>query len=145
MSVFRKIVGAAAVTGLLVLGAACWSSVHKSLQWSRTKRTMAGMYFFVKAIEERRPHAVPRDAWGHPMRVEIRGAHYSIRAACADGSFERTVPQEPRVATEGFDADILLVDGRFVQFPNGICAGDQPGKGPLGDCASCHPGRTQKR
>lgn len=111
---------------------------------SMQKRTMAAMHAVAESIEKRQPYGPVRDAWGHPLRVHVTGKHYAIRAANADGRFETTTPVTA-VRTTGFDADAVLIDGVFYQFPEGLCATDVPGKGVLGDCLSCHPHRIQKR
>jgi hypothetical protein len=132
------------LTAVLILSAffvaAVVENVYVSIQRSRQKQTMAVMSFAWR--DKRTP---PPDAWGHPMRVRNSGRHTVFRAAAADGRFESVPdPRMPRV-TEEWNADIVMVNGRFMQYPNGICGGDEPNKGPLGNCASCHPHQIAKR
>lgn len=132
----KTVAGVAIV--LIALMAIAIPNFHTALQRSKQKRTLADMRTFVKQLEARKSHVVPRDAWGNAMRVKIAGSHYILRAAAADGKFETSDPVKPTF-TNGWGADMVIVDGRYMQYPEGICAGDEPGKGPLGDCMSCHP------
>ena len=129
------------LAGLLAIG---WPNYYEALQRSKQQRTMAGMRDLAIRIEARQPYTITDDGWGHPMRVHVAGKHYAIRAASADGRFERTSIMKV-TQIKDFDADVVLVDGNFLQFPEGICGGDVAGKGPLAECMSCHPHRIQKR
>lgn len=127
---------------LLALAGILGPNFYNAMQRARQKRTMADMHTAWSQIEKGQRPASRIDAWGHPMRFHLEGTHRSIRAAARDGRFQPMSPQT--IATEGWDDDIVMMDGRFIQFPNGICAYDEPGKGPLGDCASCHPRHIAK-
>lgn len=84
---------------------------------SRQKQTMAKKRDAAQRFEK--GHAIPamRDAWGTPMRVHVDGKHYSIVSAGLDGSFEM---RNPEAQVAGFRRDIILLDGIFVQMPDGI-------------------------
>lgn len=92
-------------------------NLHTALQRSRQKRTMSDLRTLAQLIEKGGQPAASRDGWGHPLRIRRAGRHYSIRAAAADGIFESG---SPRGAVDGFDSDIVLIDGQFRQTPEGI-------------------------
>ncbi len=59
-----------------------------------------------------------RDGWGHPFvfEVDAQGATYTLRSPGKDGALETG---ELASLTHDFEADIVLVDGVFVQRPAG--------------------------
>ncbi len=59
-----------------------------------------------------------RDGWGHPFVFEVddQGASYTLRSPGKDGAQQETKWVE---LTDDFAADIVLVDGVFVQRPAG--------------------------
>lgn len=59
-----------------------------------------------------------RDGWGHPFvfQVDDQGASYTLRSPGKDGALQET---ELAPLTHDFEADIVLVDGVFVQRPAG--------------------------
>jgi hypothetical protein len=127
---------------LLVSGAIAGVNFHEAMQRSRQKHTLANMSVAAAQIDAGTAPTNLLDGWKRPMRFHRAGPHYSIRSAAADAKFE-TTPLRPY--TRDFRDDIVLADGAFAQFPEGICAGDRPGKGPLGACMVCHPRHIQKR
>lgn len=132
---------------LAVVAGAIASDIRVAMNRSRQKRTMAGMLAIATRIEKGQPVGRAMDAWGHPMRIHRSGPHYSIQAACSDGEFDAMPPRldgRP-VTTVQFSEDVLLMDGLFVQFPEGVCRGDVPDRGPLGTCMSCHPSRIRRK
>lgn len=66
------------------------------------------------------------DGWGTALRYECwpRGAceHYAIGSAGADKVFEHESLQEyaEEAKTSRFDSDIVLSNGRFLQYPEGV-------------------------
>lgn len=127
---------------LLIAVAVAGMNLREALQRSRQKRTLANMSVAAAQIDAGVAPTNLLDGWERPMRFHRAGPHYSIRSAAADAKFE-TTPLRPY--TREFRDDIVLADGAFAQFPEGICAGDRPGKGPLGACMVCHPRHIQKR
>lgn len=71
------------------------------------------------SVRDLQPAVVPRylkslpstDGWGHPLIYEVRnrGAGYSLSSPGKDGVF--SAPSE----NEGFNADLIIVDGAFVE------------------------------
>ena len=57
------------------------------------------------------------DGWGNPFRITITGDDYLIQSAARDGRFQRISTEK---ATRTFDDDIAFVNGRFLQYPEGI-------------------------
>ncbi len=57
-----------------------------------------------------------RDGWGHPFVFEVdrQGSSYTLRSLGKDGTAQETDLTE---VTQDFAADIVLVDGVFVQKP----------------------------
>ena len=66
------------------------------------------------------------DGWGTAFRYECwpRGAcqSYAIRSAGADKTFEDDSAEgyTTDTKTKDFDNDIVMVDGKFVQYPEGV-------------------------
>lgn len=65
------------------------------------------------------------DAWGTALRYECwpRGdcEHYAVASAGADRDFEHESLQDyAEVQTGNFDADIVWVDGKLLQRPEGV-------------------------
>ncbi len=58
------------------------------------------------------------DGWGHPFAFEVDdlGSSYTLRSPGKDGVVQETDPVEK---TRDFSADIVMVDGVFVQRPGG--------------------------
>jgi hypothetical protein len=117
-------------------------NLREAMQRSRQKHTLANMSVAAAQIDAGVAPTNLLDGWERPMRFHRAGPHYSIRSAAADAKFQ-TTPLRPY--TQEFSDDIVLADGAFAQFPEGICGGDRPGKGPLGACMVCHPRHIQKR
>ncbi|HEV7241964.1 MAG TPA: type II secretion system protein GspG [Thermoanaerobaculia bacterium] len=70
---------------------------------------------------------LPRvDGWGTALRYECwpKGAceHYALASAGADKLFEHESLQDyaPGTQTSNFDSDVVLSDGRFLQYPEGV-------------------------
>ena len=108
------------LAALIALTAVAVPNVLEALNRKRQKVTMAAMRAAATKFEAGQPFVPMRDDWGHPMRIRARGRHYSIRAAGRDGEFEQDVPLKRIRTTTGFDADIVFLDGNFVQMPEGI-------------------------
>lgn len=77
--------------------------------------------------------AMPRtDGWGRALKYESWledeadevPTLYALGSAGKDGAWERRdLVDTPEGTTRGFDADIVLVNGDFVQFPEGMDPG----------------------
>ena len=59
-----------------------------------------------------------KDGWDHWLRVSSTASTYEIRSLGSDHERERS---DPRGVASGFDADIVLIDGQFVQWPEPRC------------------------
>ena len=93
------------------------SNLRLARERSRQQRTMVLMRDAGSSIEKGAPVGRMKDAWGFPMQVRVNDVHYSIRSAGFDGEFEKTTPRGP---VDGFDADLVLAEGAFLQYPEGI-------------------------
>ena len=69
------------------------------------------------------------DGWNHPYVYEAdsRGTTYTLRSPGKDGELQAT---ELIAVTYHFDADIVCVDGVFVQRPDGRQGDDESADGP---------------
>ena len=103
-----------------ILAAIAIPNLYEAQQRSKQKRTMADMREAATRFENGEPFRTMRDAWGHPMRIRVRGKHYSIRAAMRDGRFEPEGRIQHLRMTTTFDDDVLFLGGNFVQMPEGI-------------------------
>ena len=143
------VAGLLVVTGIVgILAAIAIPNLLTAQQRSRQKRTIADMrslgtmveayatdhnkYPEASSVEELRPllaeYGTPPalDGWGTPLKYQtIDGRAYAIGSAGADKTFERESLAEytPDTATSKFDADIVFVDGTFVQYPEGVQSG----------------------
>jgi hypothetical protein len=106
-----------AVSLLTVLAYRAVSELDTARNRSRQKRTMALLRDTAIRIEAGMPVVQPKDAWGYPLQVRVNDSHYSIRSAGSDGKFEKT---DPRGYAVGSAADIVLAEGTFLQYPEGI-------------------------
>jgi general secretion pathway protein G len=62
-------------------------------------------------------HVPVDDGWSRPFRYQGSGLDYTVLSLGADGVADAGAP---RGATTTFDADIILYDGRFTQWPEGV-------------------------
>ena len=59
----------------------------------------------------------PADGWGNLLEVQSGPDGYEIRSTGKDGLADRGSPQGP---TSELDADIIMIDGEFVQWPEAL-------------------------
>lgn len=80
-------------------------------------RTLAEMHWAAERFENGKPIGAPVDGWKRPIRVHVEGKHYSLHSSGSDGRFESRIRygRYPE-----FERDIVLVDGQFLQMPEGI-------------------------
>jgi hypothetical protein len=57
------------------------------------------------------------DAWRSPMLYESQGLGYTVRSLGSDGVAQGTLTPGP---TTRFADDIVLVNGVFIQWPEGM-------------------------
>ncbi|MEM9592929.1 MAG: type II secretion system protein GspG [Acidobacteriota bacterium] len=86
-------------------------------------------------LDELRPTFVPlyvkslpiRDGWGHGLVYEVRdrGAGYTLRSPGKDGEFQTTAD-----ASAGYEADLVMVDGAFLE------PSEPPGAAPSPEAAA---------
>jgi hypothetical protein len=104
-------------------------ALHAQMQATGGLPAAATWDELARALEPTYIAACPRlDDWGNEMRYETwaeAGApHYALGAAGHDGHWERArLVDYPDASTPGGDADIVLRDGRFVQWPECARAG----------------------
>jgi type II secretory pathway pseudopilin PulG len=136
-----------------ILAAIAIPNLLTALQRSRQKRTLADMRTVVTALEayhaehHRYPpghttgelssalaptylRALPSvDGWGTQLMYECwpegECTSYGIASAGGDKTFEHDSLQEyeSQAKTTKFDADLVLVNGKFVQYPEGVQVG----------------------
>lgn len=102
---------------LALIGIWLTSEVRVSMNRAAQKRTLATMHYAAERFEQGKPIGALVDGWKRPMRVHVEGKHYSLHSAAADGKFESRIRygQYPE-----YERDIVLVDGQFLQMPEGI-------------------------
>jgi general secretion pathway protein G len=68
-----------------------------------------------------------KDGWGHDLRYQCwpeqdRCTDYALGSPGKDGAWEHDSVDDyvPDTKTTDFDADIVWVDGTFVQYPEGV-------------------------
>lgn len=120
-----------------------------ALQRTKQKRTMADIrtvataveayatdhnqYPKASSIEELRPLLEPKyvatlpstDGWTHGLRYECWPAEscrsYAIAGPGKDGKFDETsLAAYKQATTQAFDCDIVLANGAFVVYPDGV-------------------------
>jgi general secretion pathway protein G len=97
--------------------------------------TQHDQYPRANSIAELAPLLVPayaqvvpwKDGWGHDLRYqcwpeEDACSHYALGSPGKDGAWEHDSVDDyvPDTATTNFDADIIWIDGNFVQYPEGM-------------------------
>lgn len=132
-----------------ILAAIAIPNLLTAMQRSKQKRTMADMRSIATAVEayavdkKTYPHpdaleqelvptyisAFPRnDGWDHPFTYDCwsstnsdRCDSYAIASAGKDGVLDHDSPDQyvGAGAVKNFDADIVMIDGQFVQYPEG--------------------------
>ena len=142
--------GLVVVAVIGILAAIAIPNLLTAMQRAKQKRSMADMRTAAAAIEayatdknaypdassylaELSPALTPTytktlpevDGWGTALRYECwpKGAceHYAIASAGADKVFEHDSLQDYAAATTSdFDSDVVLSDGRFLQYPEGV-------------------------
>ncbi|HEY0140082.1 MAG TPA: type II secretion system protein [Thermoanaerobaculia bacterium] len=127
-------VGLFAVAILGILAAIAIPNLLTAMQRSKQKRTMADMRVIATQLEERRenerryPNSLPeqrKDGWGRNLRYlcwpELECTGYALISGGKDGAFQaEEIEKYPGGATTDFDDDIVLSNGEFVQYPQGV-------------------------
>lgn len=130
------IVAVLAVPTLGILSAIAIPNFLTAMQRAKQKRTMAEIRTMAKepdayyATNARYPETLAGtkdDAWGNPLyytcisEEEKRCIGYGIVSAGKDGQFEHERAADYTEArTTKFDADIVYVNGAFLQYPEGV-------------------------
>lgn len=144
------IVGGLFVVAIIgVLAAIAVPNMLNAMQRARQKRTMADMrtiatvaeayatdnndvYPRAESMDELKPLVVPKyaqalpalDGWGNELRYRCKDdgcTGYAITSSGSDAIFEHVMAGEyPGGATTSFDKDIVYIDGKFVQYPEGV-------------------------
>ncbi|HKR65373.1 MAG TPA: type II secretion system protein GspG [Thermoanaerobaculia bacterium] len=143
------VVGAMFVVAIIgILAAIAIPNLLTAMQRSRQKRTVADIrligtvvesyavdnnaYPRAESMDELKPLIEPKytahlpklDGWGNELRYrctdnECKG--YAISSSGADRIFEHvTAGEYEGGATSNFNSDIVWVDGKFVQYPEGV-------------------------
>jgi len=131
-----------------ILAAIAIPNLLNATQRARQKRTMADIRTISTAVEsyatdnnvypraesmaELKPLLVPKyaksipfsDAWGNELRYRCTGEEcsgYAITSSGADRIFEHVLATEYEDGpTKSFDGDIVFIDDKFVQYPEGV-------------------------
>ncbi len=134
-----------AVAIIGIIAAIAIANLTQAIERARQRRTMADIrsvanavsaygvdWVFVPKVADGTitdilPYVAPtylrrkpvNDGWGNPLHYQGTGLDYTIWSYARDGA-----KQSPLVltATTDFDADILISDGIFVQWPDGMQA-----------------------
>ena len=140
--------GFALIAVIGILAAIAIPNLITAQQRARQKRTLAdmrtlsvtlesyrvdnGIYPQAESMEELQPRLVPRyaralhlkDAWENDLRYRCMDEScnsYGITSSGGDRMFEHvTAAEYEQKATASFDCDIVLVDSKFVQYPEGL-------------------------
>ena len=128
-----------------ILAAIAIPALNASLQRARQKRTMVELRSVATAVssyatdfpfvpqvgpgdaELLRPYLVPTyirdlsavDAWSRPLRYQAEGLSYTLTSLGADGVAQANLTFGP---TTSLGAEIVIANGVFVQWPDGIQA-----------------------
>jgi type II secretion system protein G len=62
-------------------------------------------------------HLPVEDGWRHPLQYQGEGLDYTILSLGSDGAFSGGPPRGP---TTSYAEDIILFNGQFVQWPEGM-------------------------
>ncbi len=126
-----------------ILAAIAVPALTNAIERARQRRTMADMRSVMTAISsygtdfalvpqlpsgtvaELRPHLVPtylrllpsNDGWQRPLTYQGEGYSYTVTSLGGDGVAQ---PGPPRGPTTSFSADILVSNGVFIQWPDGM-------------------------
>ena len=126
-----------------ILAAIAIPALSSSLQRARQKRTMVELHELATAVSNYAtdfpfmprvgpgnaeiliPYLVPTyirhlsgdDAWRHPIHYEADGLSYTLTSLGADGLADAGLTLGP---TSRFASDIVLANGVFVQWPDGM-------------------------
>lgn len=81
--------------------------------------------FTTATVASLRPYLEPtyvkkiplEDGWQHPYQYQAEGFDYTIRSYGKDGAADGTLSSGP---TTRFSADLVLYNGVFVQWPEGM-------------------------
>jgi type II secretory pathway pseudopilin PulG len=132
-----------------ILAAIAIPNFLTAMNRSKQKRTMADMrtigtvleayatdnrvYPAADSLDALRPLVVPKyikqlptlDGWTHPFRYAPRENGYSLVSAGSDGVFNQAPAEYTKGTTNKFDCDIVLSNGEFVVYPEGVQQGGQ--------------------
>jgi Tfp pilus assembly protein PilE len=136
------------VSILGILSAIAIPNLLTAMQRSRQKRTLADMrtittatesyavdnnvYPRAASIDELKPLLAPKyvrvvpvyDGWDTKLRYRCTNADcsgYEISSAGSDKTFEHAAAAEyGEQETSAFDCDVVLLNGKFVQYPSGV-------------------------
>jgi len=147
--VIGVVVGGFALIAIIgILAAIAIPNLITAQQRARQKRTLAdlrsfavtleayrvdnGVYPHAESMDELQPRLVARytraipskDAWGNDLRYHCMDEScnsYGLTSSGGDRMFEHvTAAEYEQKATTSFDCDIVLVDSKFVQYPEGL-------------------------
>ena len=128
-----------------IIAAIAIPQLRQALEKAKQRRTMVDMRLVAQAlssyavdysfapkfnnvpVEDVRPYLEPtyakkippNDGWMHAYFYSAEGFDYTIRSYGRDGAADAAIIEGP---TTYFDADIILFNGVFVQWPEGMQA-----------------------
>ena len=140
IAVVAMILAVLAIPLIGILAAIAIPNFLTATQRAKQKRTMADIRTIAQEVETYAttkgayPESLAgldlqttKDGWGHPLRYECipdaekRCGGYGIVSAGRDQEFEYdSLSDYEHEEKASFDADIVLVNGSFVQYPEGV-------------------------
>jgi general secretion pathway protein G len=112
-----------------ILAAIAIPNLLTAMQRAKQKRTMADIRTMASSVEEykaannRPPESIQimKDGWGNNVRYASDGTNYWIVSGGKDGKFEEAEAWHYKEgSTTNFDCDIVLSNGDFRQYPEGV-------------------------
>ena len=129
-TVIIAIVAVLVVIGFIgILAAIAVPNFITALNRSKQKRTMADMRTMTLSVEEYKaannhpPESIKlmKDGWGNNFRYASDGNNYWIVSGGKDGKFEEAEAWHyQQGGTTNFDCDIVMSNGAFHRYPEGI-------------------------
>ena len=124
------IVAVIVIVGFIgILAAIAVPNLLTAMQRAKQKRTIADMRTMATSVEEykatnnRPPESIKilKDGWGNNFRYASDGTNYWIVSGGKDGKFEEAEAWHYQEgATTNFDCDIVLSNGSFYRYPEGV-------------------------
>ncbi|HKS22401.1 MAG TPA: hypothetical protein VJZ76_06365 [Thermoanaerobaculia bacterium] len=113
-----------------IMAAIAIPNLLTAMQRAKQKRTMADIRSLAVSVEEYKaannkppdsPPKLMKDGWGNNFRYASDGTNYWIVSGGKDGKFEEAEAWHYQEGTTtNFDCDIVLSNGAFYRYPEGV-------------------------